>query len=77
MVLEIEAMEPSWLEVTIDDAPVREALLRPGEKIRWKARDRFLLTLGNAGGVKVSFNGKPLEPFGPTGKVVKGILLVR
>ena len=77
LVLEVEALEISWLNVQIDNGDARDVLLKPGQKVRWQARDRFLLTLGNAGGVKVSYNGKPLEPFGPSGKVVKGILLAR
>ena len=77
LVLEVEALEPSWINVQIDFGGNREVLLQPGQRVRWQARDRFLLTLGNAGGVKVSYNGKPLEPFGPSGKVVKGILLAR
>jgi len=30
---------------------------------------QFILTLGNAGGVKAELNGKPQKPFGPRGKV--------
>lgn len=77
LVLEIEALELAWLEVVIDDTPTREALLRPGESVRWEADSRFLLTIGNAGGVEVRYNGEPLEPFGPKGQVARGILLAR
>jgi len=77
LVLEIEATESSWIDVTIDNGVDREVLLQPGEKVRWRARNQFLLTLGNAGGVKVRYNGSPLDSFGPSGGVVKGILLAR
>jgi hypothetical protein len=77
LVLVLEAVERSWVEVMIDNDASREALLQPGEKIRWEAQERFLLTIGNAGGVKVSYNGQPLEPFGPSGRVAKKILLTR
>ncbi|MBH0191248.1 MAG: DUF4115 domain-containing protein, partial [Nitrospira sp.] len=49
----------------------------PGEKAQWKGRDQFVLTLGNAGGVKAELNGKPQKPFGPSGKVAREILLKR
>ena len=55
----------------------QEALLRPGEKAKWKGQDQFMLTLGNAGGVKAELNGKPQKPFGPSGKVARDILLKR
>lgn len=77
LVLDLEALELSWVVVQVDGASPREALLRAGERIRWKARNRFTITLGNAGGVRVELNGKPQGPFGPTGKVARDIVLKR
>jgi hypothetical protein len=75
LVLDLEAMELSWVVVQVDGGSPHEALMRPGERIRWKASDRFTLTLGNAGGVRVEFNGKPVGPFGPSGKVARDVVL--
>lgn len=77
LVLNILAKETSWVLAYIDDNQIKDVLLQPGEKVSWKAAQRFLLTLGNAGGVDLEFNGKPLEPFGPSGVVIKDILLSR
>lgn len=77
LVLDLEALELSWVVVQVDGASPHEALLRAGERIRWKGKDRFTITLGNAGGVRVVFNGKPQGPFGPTGKVARDIVLKR
>jgi len=66
----LEAVEPSWVQVVIDDNETREALLQPNDTVRWRAKEKFLLTLGNAGGVRVQLDGKDLGPFGPTGEVV-------
>ncbi|MDZ4856588.1 MAG: DUF4115 domain-containing protein [Nitrospirota bacterium] len=77
LVLDLEATELSWVVVQIDGGSPEEALLRPGEKARWKGQDQFILTLGNAGGVKAELNGKPEQPFGPSGKVVRDIVLKR
>ena len=63
----IKAIEPSWLTVTIDNKDKKDMLLQPEERIILKAEEGFLLTLGNAGGVEIEFNGKKLEPFGPAG----------
>lgn len=77
LVLNILAKETSWVLAYIDDNQIKDVLLQPGERISWKATKQFLLTLGNAGGVDLEFNGKPLEPFGPSGVVIKDILLSR
>lgn len=77
LVLDLEAMELSWVVVQIDNGSPQEALLRPGEKAQWKGQDQFILTLGNAGGVKAELNGKPQKPFGPSGKVARDIILKR
>lgn len=77
LVLDLEANELSWVVVQIDSGSPQEALLRPGEKARWKAQDQFILTLGNAGGVKAELNGKSLKPFGPSGKVARDVVIKR
>jgi hypothetical protein len=77
LVLDLEATELSWVVVQIDNGSPQESLLRPGEKSQWKGQDQFILTLGNAGGVKAELNGKPQKPFGPSGKVARDIVLKR
>jgi cytoskeleton protein RodZ len=77
LVLDLEATELSWVVIQVDGGSPQEALLRPGEKAKWKGQDQFMLTLGNAGGVKAELNGKPQKPFGPSGKVARDIVLKR
>lgn len=77
LVLDLEASELSWVVVQIDNGSPQESLLRPGEKGHWTGQDQFILTLGNAGGVKAELNGKPQKPFGPSGKVARDIVLKR
>lgn len=77
LALDLEATELSWVVVQIDGGSPQEALLRPGEKARWKGQDQFVLTLGNAGGVKAELNGQPQKPFGPSGKVARDIVIKR
>jgi len=75
LVLDIEATERCWVLVRADRGPEQDVMLNPGERVRWNAQERFTLTLGNAGGVRISFNGKPQGPYGDSGKVVKDIVL--
>ena len=77
LTLLIEASERSWVMAHIDDKVIKEVLLQPGEIVRWQAKTKFVLTLGNAGGVKLELNGKTLAPQGPSGKVVKEVTLTR
>ena len=77
LVLDLEATELSWVVIQIDNGSPQETLLRAGEKGHWKGQDQFILTLGNAGGVKAELNGKPQKPFGPSGKVARDIVLKR
>jgi cytoskeleton protein RodZ len=77
LVLDLDATELSWVVVQVDAGSPQEALLRPGEKAQWKAQDQFTVTLGNAGGVRAELNGKPQRPFGPSGKVVRDVVIKR
>ncbi len=77
LVLDLDATELSWVVVQVDSGSPQEALLRPGEKAQWKAQDQFTVTLGNAGGVRAELNGKPQKAFGPSGKVVRDVVLKR
>lgn len=77
LLLDLEAVELSWVVVQVDGGSPVEALMRPGERARWKAMDQFALTLGNAGGVRAELNGKAQKPFGPSGKVVRDVILKR
>lgn len=77
MTLALEASELSWVVIQTDDASPHEALLRPGDKLTWKAQEKFALTVGNAGGIKGELNGKALAPFGPKGRVVRDIIITR
>lgn len=67
--LVVKANETSWVQVIIDDGETKEALLQPGERVGWSAARQFRLTVGNAGGVTVEFNGEALPELGPVGKV--------
>ena len=75
LVLEIEATQLTWVVVKSDDHSPHEALLQPGQRVSWKAKNQFLLTLGNAAGVVIRLNGESRGPFGKPGQVVRDILL--
>jgi hypothetical protein len=68
----IKALEKSWVLVMTDDGRTRsEADLASGEVRAYRALNNFKVKLGNAGGVDVQFNGKPLGVLGPSGQVLE------
>ncbi len=77
LVLEVEAVERAWVMVKADRDPAQEVMLSPGERVRWSADQKLTLTLGNAGGVRISLNGKLQGPYGGSGKVIKDLTFTR
>lgn len=73
--LRAQAKEMTWLLVTIDGRETRDVLLRAGETWEWRAQESFVLTVGNAGGVDLVFDGHRLPPLGDSGQVVRDIRL--
>lgn len=72
--LEVLATEETWLRIYIDDEKIAQYLLRPGQTMSWQAKNQFKLRLGNAGGLKVVLDGRPLPPLGISGQVKEVIL---
>ncbi len=73
----VKALEPTWIRIQADDGRVAEELLRPGATREWTAQKRFLLTVGNAGGIDVTLNGQSMPPLGARGAVIRGLELPR
>jgi cytoskeleton protein RodZ len=65
----IEATEETWIRIKADQNPSYQIILKPGEKIKRKAA-RFNMDVGNAGGIKIQFNGKNIENTGKSGEVI-------
>jgi cytoskeleton protein RodZ len=70
MSLRIEALEQAWMRIQLDQKEPFEALLKAGESYTVKAQNKFTLKIGNAGGVELFFNEKPLGNPGKPGEVV-------
>ena len=70
-VLRAETLDKTWLKVVIDDSDEREYMLQPGEQVTWRATAGFVLTVGNAAGLRLYLNDKPIRPLGESGRVVR------
>ncbi len=73
--LHIQARERTWIRVVIDEELIQDVVLEPNEQVRWEARDNFTLTVGNAGGVEVTFDDDRLPPLGRSGEVIRQLHL--
>lgn len=69
--IELLATDTTWLSAAIDEKESKEMILKPGEKIKWTAKDRVSLVIGNAAGLKIFFDGKEVSAPGGKGKVIK------
>ncbi len=73
--LVLEFAEDSWTKLEADGRTVLNGVVRHGQTRRFAARSGFRISLGNAGGVRISVDGRPLDPLGQTGEVIKDIPL--
>jgi cytoskeleton protein RodZ len=69
LTLGIHATTECWISVSSGDSPLYSGLLESEEVKRFSMQKPLKLTLGNAGGVKLSVNGKPLAAVGKPGEV--------
>ena len=70
LVLQITAVEDTWIKVIVDNKDSKEYNLTSGEKLEMEASAGFNLLIGNAGGLELEFNEKPIKISGKAGEVV-------
>ena len=69
--LTITADAEAWLRVWVDDARPQDMLLAAGTSRTLSAQSGFVITFGNAGGVRLTLDGEELPPVGGSGQVVR------
>ncbi len=74
-VLLVRAREATWMSVQADRGERKQVLLQPGQTAEFRADERLHLIVGNAGGVMLTFNGTDLPALGPSGAVVRDVVL--
>lgn len=63
-VLEIKARANSWIRVQPDGGPAEELLMAPGDVQIFTAKEGFQVQTGNAGGIRLRFDGRELPLLG-------------
>ncbi len=75
--LEAVATDTVWLTITIDGKSTEQLTLFPTQTKRWVAADKFLMSVGNAGGIHLKRNGQDLPALGKTGETVRSIRITK
>ena len=62
-----------WTQVKADGKTVFEGTLQKGKTETWKAKEKLVITAGNAGAVELKINGKESGKMGDRGQVAEKI----
>src|SRR5207245_4002054 len=65
----LSADEKTWISISSDGKNVFANSLQPHETKVVEASAKVRLLIGNAGGLEISLNGKPIGPIGPRGQI--------
>lgn len=68
-------IEPTWIRVRTVEGRFTEETIPAGEVREWVSSAPFVLTVGNAGGVTLELNGRPLPPLGERGAVIPRLVI--
>ena len=69
--------ELTWLRVRTGDGHFTEENIPAGQVREWVSNRPFVLTVGNAGGITLELNGRPLPALGASGVVIRDFPLPR
>lgn len=73
--LVLEFDDDSWTKIEADGRTVYTGVLKRGERKTFEALEGFRLTLGNAGAVRVTLDGREMARLGHSGEVVRDFRL--
>jgi cytoskeleton protein RodZ len=73
--LEIATLDSVWISLLIDGKKGEEYLFDANRKRVWTAKERFVVTMGNAGGATFKLNGKDIGSLGKRGAVVRNAII--
>ena len=67
--LRITATAPTWISIRFHDGRKERMTLLPGDSKSWQFTEEASLRIGNAGGIKIHFDGKDMGSPGLSGEV--------
>ncbi len=73
--LEMTTRDSVWINILIDGKIGQTYLFGAKKKRTWAAKERFVITMGNAGGATFLLNGKDIGTLGKRGAVVRNAVI--
>ncbi len=73
--LQITTLDSVWISLLIDGKQGEAYLFGPNRKRSWVAKERFTITMGNAGGATFQLNGKDIGILGKRGAVIRNTII--
>jgi len=67
--------ETTWMRVRTEDGRTSEETIPANEIREWVSNGPFVITIGNAGGVSLELNGRPIPRLGVSGSVITRLVL--
>jgi len=68
--LEIDAQDQTWIRVVADGKPANPGeILQSGMNRKYSAQNELIISIGNAGGLMLKLNDKPMKAIGKRGQV--------
>jgi cytoskeleton protein RodZ len=68
--VEIDAHDRSWIRVVTDGKSANPGeILEPGMTRKYMAQNKLIISVGNAGGLELKLNDKPMKAIGKDGQV--------
>ena len=74
--LQIFAEDTSWIKVKSDTAAPKEFTIFPGNTININSKEKFVMIIGNSGGITMNLNGNKLD-FAGQNKQIKYITITK
>ena len=67
--INVEAREKVWISITSDGKQIFSGILQPSQSKTLSGREFAKVSVGNAGGLEIRWNGKAIGPIGKRGQV--------
>lgn len=77
LILEGTTTARVWISIVSDGKKSMQRLLDINTTYRWSADSVFVISLGNAGGIQFTLNGKALPALGREGAIVRNLHITR
>lgn len=78
LTMQLVFTEPCWIKIRVDGQSSLQGTFTAGTSKEVKGTDKIeLVSVGNAGGVSVTLNGKAMPSLGKTGAIVNNVVLTK